>query len=997
MAGFFGAKPISTTAVKVAGLRVQTSAIGKPIPIVYGTARIAPNLLWYDDFLATPHTETTSGGGKGGGGISQSNTTYTYTASVIFGLCEGTIIGIGRVSKDKKVYSMAAATVPSATYNSGMTAMDTYLNGLKPIPAPNYLATYGTINQSAWGYLTSMYPDKAIPYSNTAYFATTPFDLADSGQLSNMTFEVFGRFSEKIDANPKDIIYDFLTNAQYGAGFNTTKIGDWTNYYNYCQAYGLLLSPAFEEQKGAGEHLKEIMRATNSEFVWSEGLLKIVPYGDTALGSYVPNTTPIYDLNDDDFCSVDEPIKITRSTPADAFNQIQIEFTNRANSYNNETSDSKDSANIELFGLRPNQTETMHSICDATIAKTVSQLILQRTLYIRNTYEFQLSYKYSLLEPMDIVTVTDSVLGLDKFPVRIKTIIEDDSGTLLVTAEEFPFGVSTATAYPKQGIQATNINYAVKPSNANDPIIFEAPDTLTTSGFEVWICVSGQTNWGGADIYVSNDGNSYSFLSNVAIPCRTGNIVSDGTTTIDIDLTESNGTLQSVSAADATALSTLCYADGELLAYSTASLTSLNKYTLGGLVRGAYNTPIAIHPLNSRFARLDGSVIKMPFTGDRIGDTIYFKILSYNQYGSAKQQLSEVGASQYKIMGSAISSPLPDVTNVISFFSNSQSAISWDTVVDFRTPIDYEIRLGSSWDNSTTVAKIPSAPFIAGVTGTYWIKAHYYNPYGKDIYSINAQSVVISYANIIQNVIATFDEKATLWSGAITDYAFVNSSGNLSLSGSMLMDSWADFDSVSNFDYAFGVASSGSYEIPTSHIVDLGTAQSCKCSIQYQLASIHTTNLWDDLVDFDLVVDIDGNASGSFGGLIEISLAQNDGIFGAWQQFIAGEYIARKFKARITLYSYSINITPELSAFVFSVDVPDRNDKNNGVAISAGGTTITYTTPFHAVPNNQITITNATANDDVVLTSETINGFTVQILNGGVGVARNINWLSQGY
>jgi hypothetical protein len=90
-------------------------------------------------------------------------------------------------------------------------------------------------------------------------------------------------------------------------------------------------------------------------------------------------------------------------------------------------------------------------------------------------------------------------------------------------------------------------------------------------------------------------------------------------------------------------------------------------------------------------------------------------------------------------------------------------------------------------------------------------------------------------------------------------------------------------------------------------------------------------------------------------------------------------------------------VTPQITAFSFSVDVPDLTQTNTNVSISAGGTNVTFPQNFHSLPNTQITIVNATAGDDVILTNQTVSGFTIQVKNGGSGVARVINWLSQGY
>ncbi len=101
-----------------------------------------------------------------------------------------------------------------------------------------------------------------------------------------------------------------------------------------------------------------------------------------------------------------------------------------------------------------------------------------------------------------------------------------------------------------------------------------------------------------------------------------------------------------------------------------------------------------------------------------------------------------------------------------------------------------------------------------------------------------------------------------------------------------------------------------------------------------------------------------------------------------------------------------------LTGMTFSVDVPDRDDHYINKAIASGaGTAISWQpdgagspVPFNGGPAGsptspaiQVTILSASAGDDVVLSSVSLSGATVQVLNGGVGVARNVNILAQGY
>ena len=54
-----------------------------------------------------------------------------------------------------------------------------------------------------------------------------------------------------------------------------------------------------------------------------------------------------------------------------------------------------------------------HEICDEiVIGPIVAQTILQRQLYVRAHFTFKLSWEYCLLDPMDIVTISDANLGL---------------------------------------------------------------------------------------------------------------------------------------------------------------------------------------------------------------------------------------------------------------------------------------------------------------------------------------------------------------------------------------------------------------------------------------------------------------------------------------------------------------------------------------------------------------------------------------------------------
>jgi hypothetical protein len=301
----------------------------------------------------------------------------------------------------------------------------------------------------------------------------------------------------------------------------------------------------------------------------------------------------------------DDPVRVARSTPADATNSIQLECLDRSNSYNTAVVEAFDQAAIELYGVRRDSSLKARAIVDpANVGPIVAQLMLQRALLFRNTYTFRLGWKYCLLEPMDLVQITDSRLGASALTVRITAVEEDEEGTLSITAEDFFGGYSTAALYPKQAAVGYVPNWSSAPGDINAPIIFEPPAALVTGGLEIWVALSGGSNWGGAQVWISSDGNSYALAGAVPSPATQGTLIADlpshpspdTTDILSVDLTESNGRLVSVSAADAANLVTLCYVGGELLSYQTATLTGPNGYDLTTVYRGAYATMICDGP-----------------------------------------------------------------------------------------------------------------------------------------------------------------------------------------------------------------------------------------------------------------------------------------------------------------------------------------------------------------------------------------------------------------
>src|ERR1700751_4984717 len=162
MGGIIGGGSNAKQQKAIGSLQFQTSQHGGVIPLVYGTARVSPNLIDYDDFKAAPASGQ-GGAGKGGGGGKGGGQQYKYSASVIMGLAQGPIVGIGTVWWDKNVGTLSS--LPAALYPGN--------DGEPPDP---YWQTY--------------HANKALGYSGNAKVIANNYQMGNTATLPNFSFEV---------------------------------------------------------------------------------------------------------------------------------------------------------------------------------------------------------------------------------------------------------------------------------------------------------------------------------------------------------------------------------------------------------------------------------------------------------------------------------------------------------------------------------------------------------------------------------------------------------------------------------------------------------------------------------------------------------------------------------------------------------------------------------------------------------------------------------------
>lgn len=651
-------KNTTNRADMIADFQINSASYGEVVPEVLGTTRLSGNIIYYDDFTPHEHRSTTRTGK--GGGSKHTEITYTYTVACAIGLCEGPIAGIGKVWRDKEIYTYPSEKIELTAYN-------------------------GDYGQTPWPYVLSKHPEKALPYSGLAYMAGV-VDLGERGSLPQFNFEIRGKLldtGDGIDVNPADYIVHVLKSI----GIDDVSIDGLENYRAYCKAADILIStPPDSKSSKAQNVINDIAEITNSLVFWSTDRLKIVPLADKPIGDWSPANQIQYNLTADDLipASDGQLIVYKRKDSSETYNQATVEFINRANSYEKETVSFEVVADVQKNGLKPASKKSAHYLYTKARAQYYAEQLAMKRLYAKNQYTFHLDWAFCRLEPGDLVTITDELCGLREQIVVITSVSEAADGQLEITAEGKPPGTYAPAKYNVHENERPFIDYNVPAPSVNDVAIIQTPGDV--GGNELYIGVNSEPNWGGCSIWLSDNNENYKRIGNISQQARMGRLktsLTQGSNTANVIINQ--GALKGGSHVDAERANTLCWVDGECLSYETAQLQLNGDYALGGIIRGQYGTNDTTHNAGARFVRVDEALYHAPYRKEDIGKQVYFKFTSFNMYGSNEQGLDEVQAYPYTITPYYI----PEVSDLALFtkyYEIGDGVLSFDVVAQFDVP-----------------------------------------------------------------------------------------------------------------------------------------------------------------------------------------------------------------------------------------------------------------------------------------------------------------------
>ena len=518
-------------------------------------------------------------------------------------------------------------------------------------------------------------------------------------------------------------------------------LGDFINVPSFdlvraqCRAGGLWGSLTMNSQSSGADWLKSLFQAADAAPVYLGDQLYGYPYSEVSAAAngvlYTAPTAagPVANLDADNGDFTGDGPAMDPVDRIDLPNVLQMQCIDRNANYAQVTVQTPDPASLGLYGQRKAEPITNNAVQDPGVARTLLGIAVRRNQYGGDVWSFSTTARWSLLSPMDLVTITDRLQSVVGQPVRITEFSENDNGGFDGKAEPFVYGMCAPTALPATDPTPNTPDPQISAGDVNPPIIFEPTPGLypSLSGDQLWVVVSSaNANFGGAQVFVSTDGGaSYNpapggtgGTSNVIIGSAvTGALTTDWpaaadpdtTNNLAVDVSESDGVIESISVSAENNFELPCWVEGnqltvqvngvdaaagdplvlqvngvdvaqlgtiqvngvdvvtddgfgyELMSYAVANLTSANHYTLqatgaGNFLRRAIldapdNTGAGIdHASGSRFAVLDPSgqgILKMALPSQYISQTLLFKIVSFNTFGAGLQLLSDVTPYAY--------------------------------------------------------------------------------------------------------------------------------------------------------------------------------------------------------------------------------------------------------------------------------------------------------------------------------------------------------------
>jgi hypothetical protein len=410
------AKPAS-----LGDFRFPTATEGRVVPIVWGTVKLeAPNVVWYGDFQQEGITKKVK---TGLFSSSKVTTGYRYYLGVQMALCRGKIDSLRRIwVADKEVFTTVTST------DSVINISQPNLFGGDELGSGGIsgdVAVYmGDELQGADPYLDD-FQSPCPGYRGTTYVVTRQFYFGNSTSIAPWAFEVrripnglgLGTpgVNSNADANPMNVIYEIMTNTDWGLGFpaGDIDVANFTNAANTLRTEGNGFSFVLDSPMEAKELLDLIQQQIDGVVYLdpNSGKWKVI----LARADYLIGSVPQADDS-----NVIEVKDFSRGSWDDTTNQVRVEYSDRARDYFDTSAFAQDTANqFTQGGLNVSVTQRFPGVKVAKTANDIAARTLRGLSFPLAKATLVVNREFYNVVPGMVIAWTNSTLGITQLPMRV--------------------------------------------------------------------------------------------------------------------------------------------------------------------------------------------------------------------------------------------------------------------------------------------------------------------------------------------------------------------------------------------------------------------------------------------------------------------------------------------------------------------------------------------------------------------------------------------------
>lgn len=494
--------------------RFPSATENRSVPLIWGTVKIeGPNVVWYGDLSQQAITQTV----KTGLFSDETVTTgFRYFIGVQFAWCRGPIDSLKRIwIGEEEVFNGTQGAGTLTIDEPELFGGDDLGNGGVQ---GDFSVFVGTEAQAASSYLSPFQQEggDTPAYRGTAYGVFGAGYIGNSPSIKPWAFEV-QRIPNGLgltlgqhivngdDANPANVIYEVLTNDEWGLNFPAADI-DVANFqtagttlFNEGNGFSMVLdrpTEMVEVLRILEKQIDGVVFLNRTTGKWQIKLVRDDYDIDT-----VPQVTSANLIAVEDFA---------RGAWEDTVNHVHTSFNDRAKDYNGSFGQAHDGANIRIQGATVPLTQTYPGVKDAALANHIAWRDLRGLSTPLAKAKLVVDRTFFAVNPGEVVAFTGTIddVSFTKFPFRISKVdlgqLADGKIVLDVVQDVFKFAQPSFGDPPPTGWDPPADNLV--PFPADEQLGFEAPNAFiqrdpTLPGQRIRAWVAGRNQGDGAAVF----------------------------------------------------------------------------------------------------------------------------------------------------------------------------------------------------------------------------------------------------------------------------------------------------------------------------------------------------------------------------------------------------------------------------------------------------------------------------------------------------------------